>query len=115
MFRAQRALPLNIAKEILLTGEPISADRAYSLGLVNVLTEPGATLEAAVKLARPIVANGPVAMREILSVTSDLIAPEDVRAWELTEQAMAVIWHSADAVEGRNAFLEKRPPVWRGR
>ena len=115
MFRAQRVLPLNIAKEILLTGDPLSAERAYSLGLVNVLTEPGATLEAALKLAERIVANGPVALREILAAIADLVAPEDVRAWELTERATAVIWSSADAVEGRDAFLEKRPPVWRGR
>jgi len=115
MFRAQRVLPLNIAKEILLTGDPLSAERAYSLGLVNVLTEPGATLEAALKLAERIVANGPVALREILAAIADLVAPEDVRAWELTERATAVIWSSADAVEGRDAFFEKRPPVWRGR
>ena len=68
------------AKELLLTGEPLSAERAYSFGLVNVLAEPGATLEAAIKLAQRSVANGPVAMREILTAIADLVAPEDVRA-----------------------------------
>lgn len=115
LFRSLRALPLNVAKELLLTGEPLAAERAYSLGLVNVLTEPGATLDAALKLAERIVANGPVALRETIAAVEDLFAPDEPRAWELTTRAVAVIRQSEDAAEGREAFLERRQPVWRGR
>ena len=115
LFRSLRALPLNVAKELLLTGDPLSAERAHALGMVNVLTEPGAALKAAFTLAERILKNGPVALRETIAVVEDLFAPEDTRGWELSGRAAAVLWQSEDTIEGRNAFLEKRPPVWRGR
>jgi enoyl-CoA hydratase len=115
LFRSLRALPRNVAKELLLTGDPLGAERAYALGLVNVLTEPGGALEAAFALADRILKNGPVALRETIAVVEDLTAAEDARGWELSERAAAVLWQSEDTIEGRNAFLEKRQPVWRGR
>ena len=51
LFRGPRALPVNIARELALTGEPMSATRAYELGFVNRLTDPGSALDEAVRMA----------------------------------------------------------------
>ena len=64
LFRLPRKLPFNIAMELTLTGDPIEADRAYHLGLVNVLCEPGEALAKAKELASRIEANAPIAVRE---------------------------------------------------
>jgi enoyl-CoA hydratase/carnithine racemase len=114
VFRSARSLPLNVAKEIVLTGDPIDAERAERHGLVNVVTEPGAALDHAVRLAERICANAPVAVRQSLQLLEACTATGD-EAWALTDDAMAVIMASPDAREGRAAFLEHRPPEWSGR
>lgn len=115
MFRPLRALPPNVARQLILTGEPLTAERAYGLGLVNVLTQPGEALDAAIEVAKRIGANGPLAVRECLLAIEDLFAAEETQGWSLTSRACQVIWRSEDAAEGQKAFAEKRPPVWRGR
>ena len=114
VFRSARSLPLNVAKEIVLTGDPIDAERAERLGLVNAVTAPGGALEQAMGLAARICANSPVAVRQSLQLLEACGAGEE-EAWPLSEQAMAVVMGSEDAREGRLAFLERRPPQWRGR
>lgn len=115
LFRPVRALPLNIARELMLTGDPLEAERAHALGFVNRLTEPGGALDAALALAERIVRNGPVAIDQSLAVTQTLTNASDVTAWALTDAATATIMRSADALEGRNAFVEKREPRWSGK
>lgn len=115
MFRAPVALPRNVAHELLLTGDPIDAERAERLGLVNRITAPGAALDAAIELARRICENGPVAVRETMAVLHDLRAEYEERGWELTARAEQVIYTADDTREGVNAFFEKRPPRWTGR
>src|SRR5919201_3212962 len=66
LFRAPRALPRNVAHEMLLTGEPLDAERAWSLGLVNRLVEPGAAEAAALELAGKVCANAPLAQTATL-------------------------------------------------
>ena len=61
-LRLPERVPLPIALELLLTGEPIDADRAAALGLVNRLTDEGGALDGALELAAPIAANGPLAV-----------------------------------------------------
>jgi len=114
VFRAARALPLNVAREIVLTGDPIDAERAERLGLVNVLAAPGRALEEAVRLAERICVNSPVAVRQSLRLV-DACAVDEGPAWRRTDEAMAAVVASEDAREGRAAFLEHRPPTWRGR
>jgi enoyl-CoA hydratase len=101
--------------ELALTGDPIDAARGYELGLVNRLTEPGHTLEAALELAGAIAANGPLALRatkRILNEAADWPEAEFfARQRELVEPVMS----SEDAREGATAFAEKRAPVWKGR
>ena len=115
LLRLPRALPRPIAMELALTGDPITAERAYELGLVNRLTEPGETVQAALDLAGAIAINGPLALaasKRILVESVDW--PESdffARQGEIASPVMA----SDDAREGATAFAEKRDPVWKGR
>ena len=115
LFRGPRALPLNIARELLLTGAPLGAERAHALGLVNHLTEPGQALTQALALARQIAGRAPLAVRETLAALEALNAEVDARGWALTEHAKTVARQSADAKEGVAAFKARRTPQWQGR
>lgn len=114
VFRGARALPLNLAREMVLTGEPIGAERAHMLGLVNRLCEDGAALDAALALAEQICANSPVAVRESLRVINHSIDASDEAAWQLSADAAKVVRASHDSQEGIEAFLAKRAPRWTG-
>jgi enoyl-CoA hydratase/carnithine racemase len=115
LFRAPRALPLNIARELLLTGRPLPAQRAYELGVVNRLTEPGQALAAALELAAEIAGTAPIAVRESLAAVEALYADADRAGWDSTATARTHARTSADAAEGVAAFTERRPPRWTGR
>lgn len=114
LFRLPRALPERIALELVLTGESIDAERAERLGLVNRLVEPGHALEGALELARAIVANAPIAVRESLRVARRAAEP-DSALWGASQEAFARVLQTEDAREGPRAFLEKRPPRWQNR
>lgn len=115
LFRAPRALPLNVARQLILTGRPIDASRAYDVGLVNVLTAPGQALPEALSMAHEICANAPVSVQSCLTAVNDFIAANDELGWQETDRALGAAAGSADAREGVAAFLEKRPPVWTAR
>jgi enoyl-CoA hydratase len=115
LFRAPRALPLNLARQLILTGRPIDAPRAFEVGLVNVLTEPGMALDAALSLAQQICDNAPISVQACLAAVNSVIATDDDLGWQQTERALSAAAESADAREGVTAFLEKRPPLWIGR
>lgn len=115
VFRAARALPLNLARELALTGEPIGAERAHAFGLVNRLCDDGAAVEVALALAADLCANSPVAVRESLRVVNRAIEVSDEAAWQLSAEAAATVRASDDSREGIAAFLGKRPPRWTGR
>lgn len=115
LFRGPRALPLNVARELLLTGAPLGAERAHALGLVNRLAEPGQALPEALALARQIAEQAPLAVRETLAALERLNADDDDCGWELTRRAKAVARQSADSKEGVAAFKERRAPRWQGR
>ena len=115
LFRAPRALPRNIALEMLLTGEPLAAERAWSLGLVNRLVESGKAVEGALELAAVIAEHSPVALAETLAVVAEVEAVLDEPGWAATERATEIVKASEDAKEGVAAFREKRPPRWPGR
>ncbi len=114
LLRLPQRIPYAIAMELALTGENLSAERAHELGLVNVLAEPGAALEAAIGLAERITANGPLAV----AATKRIIT--ESRGWSpdtmFTEQTKILmpVFSSNDAREGAVAFAEKRPPKWTG-
>ncbi len=108
-----RLLPRPLAMEMLLTGDPLSAERAYELGLVNRLTD-GPAIEGARDLARVIAANGPLAVAASKAVVREswLWPLDQVNA--LQGPYIADIFTSEDAREGARAFAEKRKPEWKG-
>lgn len=115
LFRAPKALPRNIARELLLTGEPISAERAERLGLVNQLCASGQAENEALTLAETICLNGPVAIRETMRFLRELDVADEQVGWAETVHSEDVIRTAADTLEGVNAFFEKREPRWSGR
>lgn len=115
LFRTQKALPRNVARELLLTGDPIGAKRAERLGLVNVRCKDGQAVDEAVALAERICGNGPVAVRETMRFLSTIDAPDEAHGWEETVHSVQVIHSAADTIEGVNAFFERREPNWSGR
>lgn len=114
LFRAVRALPLHVAKELLITGAELRAERGYHLGLVNRLTEPGQALADAVALAEQICASSPVSVRATLAAISAQAQEQDRSGWQATAQAIQTISASPDMEEGITAFFERRSPEWRG-
>lgn len=114
MLLAQR-IPFGVAMEMLLTGDPIDAQRAAAVGLVNRLTPEGGALEAACELADVIAANGPLAVAATKTIARSALDWTVAEGWKLQPDIYRPVMASEDAREGATAFAEKRPPVWKGR
>jgi enoyl-CoA hydratase len=115
LLRLPRVLPRNIAMELALTGDPITAERGYELGLVNRLAAPGKALETALDLAATVAANGPLALAASKRVLTESPDWPDSEFFERQGEIIAPVMGSEDAREGATAFAEKRAPVWKGR
>jgi enoyl-CoA hydratase len=114
VFRLPRALPRHIAFELIATGNPLGADRAYALGLVNMVVPSQDVLTAAYRLAATIAANAPMAVCESLAVARASGGQTETDVRTLSTRARERVFASNDAREGSKAFLEKREPVWTG-
>jgi enoyl-CoA hydratase/carnithine racemase len=107
-------VPLSIALEMTLTGDSIDAARAYEIGLVNAVVASDAVLATAIEYAERIAANGPLGVAAAKELTR-LAVSDTARASERLPELQTLVFGSEDAREGAMAFVEKRPPVWRGR
>jgi enoyl-CoA hydratase len=114
VLRLPLRIPANVAMELAVTGDPISAARAYELGLVNALAPTGTAVDAAVALAERVAANPPVAVRVARSVVTDAPHLGEEEGWRRSQEAFDAARFSRDGQEGLAAFLEKRDPVWVG-
>lgn len=115
LVRLARQIPYTAAMEIILVGEPISADDALRHGLVNRLVAPDDVLTTAVELARRIALGAPLALaaaKEAVVTTSGLPLPD---AYKIENRIAGRVFTTADAREGPRAYMEKRAPVWTGR
>ena len=115
LYRLPRAVPQAVALEMILSGDPIPAERALALGMINALAEPADLLAAARALAARITVNAPIAVRQSLGVARQALDCTDAELRELSVQAQQVVASSEDYKEGPLAFIEKRAPRWTGR
>ncbi len=108
-------IPQRIMMEIILTGKPITAQRAYEIGLVNRLAEPERLMEAALELAGEILEGAPLSVRAGRETV--MLATEMGRsaALQAARAAHEHAYMSEDAQEGPRAFAGKRRPQWKGR
>ncbi len=113
-FRVSRYLPVNIARELLLTGENLSAERAERLGFVNYVTADGQALSSALALAERICSNAPLAVKEALAIFNAQVNGDESASWERSHAAHERLLKTEDVKEGIGAFFEKRPPKWSG-
>jgi enoyl-CoA hydratase/carnithine racemase len=115
LLRLPKRLPLAIALELALTGEPIDAERALALGLVNRVAPAARLMDEAMALAELIADNAPLAVRGTKKVVLGASSVGDEQGWALNDEAVGVVFTSADAMEGPVAFAEKRKPRWSGK
>lgn len=117
--RLPRKLPVNIANEMLLTGRPMNVSEATSLGLVNRVAARGAVMVTARKLADEITQGAPLAIRAIKEISHGIDGMSVEQAFGAVGGRQfpiyAAMLDSEDHEEGPRAFMEKRPPRWKGR
>ncbi|MCX4094447.1 enoyl-CoA hydratase/isomerase family protein [Nocardia sp. alder85J] len=108
-------IPRRVAMELVLTGAPLTARRAYEIGFVNQLTEPGELRERTQELALRIAANAPLSVlagKRTMALTAEHSLHE---SFERAEMIWAPVYSSDDAQEGMAAFVARRAPEWQGR
>jgi len=115
LFRLPKRVPYHLAMELALTGDPISAERAAQLGVVNRLADSGGALDAALELAGAIARNGPLALAASKRIVAGSLDWTEEEAWAKNGEIAGPVMVSEDAREGATAFAEKRDPVWKGR
>jgi enoyl-CoA hydratase len=114
LIRLPKRIPYHLAMELALTGDPIGAERAYEVGIVNRLAEPGEAVAVAKELAAAISRNGPLALDATKRIVQSALDWTEEEAWARQGEIAGPVFGSADAQEGAKAFAEKRDPVWRG-
>ncbi len=115
-IRVPRAVGEAFAKELIFTGDAVSAQRALQMGLVNRVTADTDVYAEAEKMAKRIAKRGPVAIRMVKEVIRrGLEEPDQNRAIEIEAEQWAKIFTTYDQKEGMKAFIEKRKPRFENR
>jgi enoyl-CoA hydratase/carnithine racemase len=112
VFRLPRAVPRAVAMEMILTGRPISAARAYDLGLVNAVVPQDRLLDTALDLAAGVADCAPASVAASLAIARKAHETPEDELWTLARAALARLRATEDHKEGLAAFAQKRPPVW---
>jgi enoyl-CoA hydratase/carnithine racemase len=115
VHRIGTVLPRNLAAELIATGEPLDAARAYHFGFVNRLAPAGGAVAAALELAQSIVTNAPLAVQYSLQAARMAAAQPDAFGRSVATERFLALRGTEDFKEGPRAFVEKRAPIWTGR
>ena len=115
LFRLPRAIGKAPALEVILTGEPLTVQRAYELGLVNKVVSPGEVLDVAIEMAGKIAEAAPLAVQASRRVVLASADHDEEALKKMSNSEMAQVMSSEDTKEGLTAFIEKRAPNWKGR
>ena len=115
LIRLPKRVPLAIALEMAMTGDPVQADRALALGLVNRVVPRDQVVAEACALAERIGENSPIAVRQSRRLVREAAELPEADGWRLTNEMVMDVFASGDAVEGATAFAEKRKPVWKSK
>jgi len=113
LIRLPKRVPLAIALELAMTGDPIDAQRALALGLVNRVVDRDGVLHAALAIAERIGENSPIAVRVSRRLVREAPELSEAEGWARTNEYAMEVFGSGDPVEGATAFAEKRKPVWK--
>ncbi len=113
LLRLPKRVPLALALEFAMTGDPISAIRAFELGLVNRLVPRDRVLDEAVALAERIGENSPIAVRLSRQLVKEAADISEADGWKRNGKYAIEVFASGDAIEGSSAFAEKRKPNWK--
>ena len=114
LTRLPRQIPYARALEILMIGDPFSAQEALDLGLLNHVVPKDALMEKALELAGKLADNGPLAVRKIKEGVMRSSGLPLEQAYAVENEVSAVVMRSSDAREGPRAFKEKRKPKFTG-
>jgi enoyl-CoA hydratase len=115
LLRLPSIIPLPVANEMAMTGEPVGAVRAAELGLVNRVVAHGKALATALELADSVAANAPLAVAASKRILRETSSWDPEEAWSRQGEIAGPVLTSEDAREGARAFSERRDPRWRGR
>lgn len=115
LFRLPRAIGMAPALEVIMTGDPLSSERAHQLGMVNQVVAPDDVMDAARALAERVIASAPLAVQASRRVAVRAFMDTDDDLWRASGQEFAGIADTEDFLEGPRAFIEKRDPTWKGK